>query len=129
MTALTDPYVGVPDLLARYALSMDDRRLDDCLALFTDDAALTVNGNLTEGKAAIRDWMQTLAANPAGKHLTTNVAVTPHGADRATSVADLAFLRRGDDGRWALYMAGRYEDDIVLRDREWRFARRDILMG
>lgn len=122
-----DPAVlaGVQDLLARYARAIDDRRLDDCAALFAEDAVLVVNGQRHDGRPAIRAWMDELAKNPAGRHLTVNVVVEAGGADGAGAVSDVAYLRRGDGG-WQVAVAGRYTDEVAVLDGHWRFVRRDI---
>jgi 3-phenylpropionate/cinnamic acid dioxygenase small subunit len=119
----------VQDLLARYAQSMDDRRLDDCAALFSPDAVLVLNGEEHQGRPAIRTWMEELGKRPPGRHLTVNMVVTESQPGRVTSVADVAFLGRQPGAGWQIVAVGRYTDEIELSEGPPEFLRREINIG
>src|SRR4051794_38349550 len=112
-------------LISTYALSMDSRDIETCSGLFFDDAVLAVNGEEQVGGAAIRTWMDALAASPPGRHMTANTVVDAVG-ERATATSDLAFLRPADAGGWQVMVSGRYRDVVERRDGRWGFQRRDI---
>ncbi|MBW8825781.1 MAG: nuclear transport factor 2 family protein [Acidobacteria bacterium] len=119
-------FAGVNDLFARYARTMDDRRLDDCLALFADDAILVVGGNTHTGKTQIRAWMATLSGSRAGRHLTVNVIVDADDQGHTVADADFAFVRPGPDGP-SIVVLGRYHDEVALIEGTWRFVHHSIL--
>ncbi len=125
-TTNVDVAMAVQELLARYARLIDDRRLDDCAALFSDEAVLVVNGQKHEGRSAIRTWMAEIGRNPGGRHLTMNTVLDEASPDRASGVSDLAHLRRGPAGRWELSAVGRYIDDMAAINDTWVFTRRQI---
>jgi uncharacterized protein (TIGR02246 family) len=126
-----DPAVlaAVQDLLARYAHAMDQRKLDDCIALFDDNAVLSVTGDTHTGKAAIRAWMDGIAeASPPGRHLTVNITVDSLGDNRYIAEADFALVRPGE-GAPTLAVIGRYYDEVGPVDDTWRFLHRTITIG
>ncbi len=120
--------VAVQDLLARYARFIDDRRMEDCLSLFAADAVLEVNGEKYEGRDAIQGWLEQIARNPAGRHLTTNIVVSDVTEVGASAVADLAFLSHNGNG-WHLAAVGRYVDEIAVVESRFVFTRRRIEIG
>ena len=118
--------LAVQDLLARYARSIDNRSLDCCAELFSNDAVLVVNGHAHNGRPAIRAWMAEIGRNPGGRHLITNTVLDEARPDRAQGVSDFAYLRRDGSGQWELSAVGRYHDKIVRINEAWLFARREI---
>ena len=116
-------------LLTRYARLCDGRDTDGWAALFTADARFVVRDLEYRGDA-IRQWLVDQSHNPAGCHATMNVTVTPAGTDAASAVADFVFVRRHEGaGPWEIINVGRYEDQVVRFDGEWRFRERVITLS
>ena len=98
--SVTDDIVEIMMLKGAYVHAVDDRRLEDLMALFTDDAVLDCSGALREvwrSKEGIRDgmvrWAFTLP--PGELHATMNPLITVDG-DNAT-------------GRWYTLFASHHE--------------------
>jgi uncharacterized protein (TIGR02246 family) len=128
--SLPDPsvIVGVQDLFARYAHTIDRRDFDAFADLFTADGRLGLGDTGAEGRGAIHDFMQGVMKNPGGAHIITNVSARAAGDDRYTVVADYLLTRRADgDGPWAVVGVGIYESTVVLDDGDWRFAEHRIV--
>jgi hypothetical protein len=110
-------YTAVVDLQSRYAITLDRGDADGLRACFTDDAVLSVDGEVrAEGGDAIAERL--LARAPAGvMHLTLNTTVD---GTRATSY--FLLLEGG-----ALTAAGDYSDEVELDpDGRARFRARDV---
>jgi ketosteroid isomerase-like protein len=115
---------AVRAVIAEYAHAIDSRDLDACIALFSDEASLVVNGELFTGRDAIRGWLDSLAQAPPGLHLTANTLVREDG-ERLHAISEFAFVRRGDAG-WSVIAAGRYTDTFREEDGALRFLRREV---
>ena len=125
MSELEDE-LAVRRLTARYCHVVDEQRMDDLLALFAEDATVTIMGQTYVGHAGVREW------NPgafSGKHVTANLLVTFEGDD-ATGRADWLFFLPGEGGQVALAAAGVYHDRYRRTGDGWQFVRREIeLLG
>ena len=120
-------------LVAAYNTNGDAGRLDQMLAVFTDDAVMEIEGDQTVGKEAIRAFM-----TAAGHDFVAYVKAT--GAPRAARVvqhftsAVLIELTSPTEAHGDLYYQaimqhgldhwGRYRDDYRLVDGRWRIAHR-----
>ena len=118
---------GVRRTITRYAHTMDGRKVEENVALYTDDAVLTLNGTPYEGKDAIRGWVLELAKSPAGIHMTGNTIVDVTG-DKASAISDFLYVRKAPDG-WKVIAAGRYADTLERRGNDWLFTRRELTVS
>ena len=109
--------------ITRYAHTMDARQVDENLALYTDDAVLTLNGTPYNGRDAIRGWVMELAKSPAGIHMTGNTI-----GDKAHAVSDFLYVRKSPEG-WKVIAAGRYTDTLQKRGSAWLFTRRELTVS
>jgi len=112
----------IRDLTARYNLYGDAGRFDDMLALFTDDATVTVDTTSYDGRDGIRRLF-TEAAGPTPelvRHFTSTHVIDVDG-DRATARCYFQVLTSNGLDHW-----GRYRDGLVRVDGRWRFARREV---
>jgi uncharacterized protein (TIGR02246 family) len=116
--------IGVQDLFARYAHTIDGRDFDSFGLLFTVDADYSLAGNAQQGRDAIKDFMRSVMTSTGGAHIITNVSVRA-GADGAcAAVADYLLTRRPEpDAPFAVIGVGKYDGTVVLDDGAWRFAR------
>jgi uncharacterized protein (TIGR02246 family) len=128
--SLPDPsiIVGVQDLFARYAHTIDRRDFDAFADLFTEDARLGVGDAGAEGRSAIREFMVGIMKNPGGAHIITNISARPTDGGRHAVLADYLLTRRTEaDGPWAVVGVGIYESVVVSDDGEWRFTEHRIV--
>ncbi|ABW12147.1 conserved hypothetical protein [Parafrankia sp. EAN1pec] len=125
-SALLDE-LAVQATLAHYCHRCDDGDLAGVVALFTPDGVFSFDGRTARGSQALLEFFQSSQGRPdqRGKHLTVNTVVRPDG-DVARSVSDFVFLRAGAEGLVPA-IVGRYHDELVRLDGEWRIARREAL--
>ncbi|GLE53923.1 nuclear transport factor 2 family protein [Mycobacterium montefiorense] len=113
---MTDDQTAIRELIAGYALALDAGDIDACVQLFTTDAEFLVYGRSFAGHDPIAKMFRDA---PRGLHLT-GLSRIDVGADTATARSQVLFVRAGDlHLRPALY-----DDELVRRDRQWRFQRR-----
>ncbi|MBL7491163.1 nuclear transport factor 2 family protein [Frankia sp. AgB1.9] len=116
--------------LARYCHRCDDADFEGLVALFTADAVFTYGNRSAHGSAELLAFFRDTQSRPQqrGKHLTVNEVYEPDGDrdDRVLAASDFVFLRFAS-GRLVPAIAGRYHDQFVRVDGEWRIARREVL--
>jgi ketosteroid isomerase-like protein len=129
----------ITELAARYALAVDERRLDDVAALFTEDCVLvmpqppdTLDPVLArEGRTAVRSALDAVSRLPQTFHALTGTVLEATGPDAATgTVACTAHHLSGSDGAvgdrvWHL----RYSDTYRRTGEGWRFTRRELAIA
>jgi uncharacterized protein (TIGR02246 family) len=118
---------GIRRTIAEYSQRCDDGHFDRWAELFTEDARLVFGEQTTEGRTAIKTYMEGLQPPAArGKHITANTLVDVDGST-ATATTDYLFVRPGDQGI-SVIAAGRYYDRLVHRGDQWQFAERSITL-
>ncbi len=119
----------IRETIARYAHLVDRGRLDEVVALFTEDGTLEAgDSSPARGHAAIRavfsgtgERLAAGADRPLIRHHVSNVVITFDGPEAAgTESYFLAVTERGLD-HW-----GRYRDRLVLGDGGWLFQHRRV---
>lgn len=119
-----------------YARAIDFRDQDALVALFTDDATLTV-GETLSGQDAIRAWIRARPDEVRSRHVISNVFVDVLSADSARGIAYLtlyrhqgeASLRHGPAPLAGAAAVGHYEDRFVRAAGGWRFASRRLQLA
>jgi uncharacterized protein (TIGR02246 family) len=113
---------AIRDVVARYNVYGDSGRLDEMLALFADDATLTVDGTSYQGVAEIRGVFETAVGPPPQRirHHTSTLVVDVNG-EAATAQCYFQVLTDAGLDHW-----GRYRDRLVKVGGDWRFARREV---
>lgn len=117
---------AVRQVIASYALAIDERDFDRVAACFAVDAEATYAGvELPPGREAIRAWIEASSDFAASTHLLAAPVVELVG-ERAHAVTPaVAFLLRERDGDLRLHTRGlRYTDELERRDGAWRIVRR-----
>jgi uncharacterized protein (TIGR02246 family) len=118
---------AIEQLLAGdYPHALDTRDFDAYAALFTEDGELTLQGNTSKGRAAIKAFVSALPAEPRVIHPITNLSYRIDG-DTATGGAywqDVGLV----NGAPGVLIAGRYEDTLRRVNGEWRIAKRSIVI-
>lgn len=126
--AMDSPLTVAQTLTATYTMLWDDRRYDEWIDLFSDDANFDWRNRIANGRDAIQRMIgsgNTARPPGPGTHLTTNVVAVSTG-DAVRASADFAFLGLRD-GRYECLYAGRTYD--VYRehvDHGWQFASRAV---
>lgn len=114
--------LAVRRLLARYCLLVDDRDFDQLIETFTEDGRFNVLGTDLQGRAAIREWLDTVP-DPMFHHVT-NVVVSNGSHGTVHALSDCLVGGKRDDGPWSIWMLGRYHDTFVGEGRELLFSQR-----
>lgn len=113
--------------LGQYSQRLDDGRFEEWSELFTDNARVVFMGQVTEGRDAIRNYMETVQGDgKRGMHVTTNSLIDVDG-DGATATTDYLFVRPTAEGI-GVVAAGRYLDQLARHDGQWRFQVREITL-
>jgi hypothetical protein len=127
--------LALSDLVHRYAAGMDDRRFKDVIALFADDATLSLPDPprsleptaVHHGLAEIERAIGTVGVAARTQHAVVGEVYTTesHGASGRISCIAHHWIRRDDavtDVVWHL----RYDDQYERCDTGWRFRRRTL---
>lgn len=123
--------LAIHELIGRYALEVDRRRIDAVADCFTDDARLefTSDRRFLHGRAAIVEFYDEAFQRPAlaggaSTHQMTGTVITFDGPDAATAVTEaIAWLAPHGAGR--ITVRGlTYTDRCVRTTEGWRFADR-----
>ena len=127
----------IQDLISKYSVFVDDRKLSQVVDLFVEDGYVSVTGKVVtngliemRGHAEIAAWLNRLTDNgkggPVGKHCLSNMLVTIN-ANTASSQTDMMFVKQAADGRrWDVWELARYYDEFVRTPSGWRFKSRNI---
>jgi hypothetical protein len=111
-------------LVARYAVALDARDLEQLTALFVDDVRV---GPGQRGRAALRDFFRdSLARIPVS---VLNVGTHLIDLDDAVHARGVVYCRAElqVDDRWVVQMI-QYRDDYERRAGRWLFVRREHLL-
>jgi ketosteroid isomerase-like protein len=129
----------ITELGARYALAVDERRLNDVAALFTEDGVLVMPQPphildpvlAREGRTAVRAAMDAVSRLPQTFHVLAGTVLEAAGPDAATgTVACTAHHLSESDGEvgdrvWHV----RYSDTYRRTGDGWRIARRELAIA
>ncbi len=120
---------SIRDLVARYNANGDSGRFDAMLALFAEDAVMTVAGQTCAGASEIRTLFEGIASNAASdageatrvvRHLTATHQIDVLDRDRARGRAYYLVLTDQGADHW-----GRYVDEYRRVHDRWLFASRN----
>lgn len=115
---------SIRDLVARYNANADSGRFDDVLALFADDATMTVLGKTSTGVAKIRSiFTETRDRDIPGpvRHHTSTHQIDVVDAANAGGRCYFVVLTANGLDHW-----GRYVDTYALVDGRWVFTDRQV---
>jgi hypothetical protein len=109
------------------ASCLNEKRLDEFVALFTDDVEFE-EGGVARGKPHVRNKVRKLLAvfRRLSHHLS-NLRVTRTGPETAKSSAHIYALRHLNDCR-VMEICGRYVDEQRFQGGDWKIAKRTELM-
>ena len=121
----------VAETLQAYAFGCDGKDRDCLLAVFTDDARASYDGETwLEGGSTIVDWLLVaLGGLSYSQHMITAPRVTVDGG-AAVAVGYLnAHQLTADEPATLIRMNARYDCDLSLVEGEWRVSRLVLTVG
>jgi uncharacterized protein (TIGR02246 family) len=129
--------IAVEDVMARYVWAVDSLDADGYVAVFTEDAVIDSNGNISRGHAEIRKVVTGLIQRrddnkakglPTSNlyHVISNVRITFPRPGEALHQSYWQTVRRGKDGTMAAAAMGRSEDRLVKRNGRWLIQSRTL---
>ena len=128
---------AIHELMQKYVWTVDSGDADGYASVFTEDGTIDSNGQLIQGRAAIRNVVTGLqtryaanraAGKPAGQlyHVISNETITLLGATEALYRSYWQTMRRGEDGRYTAGGFGRSEDRLVKTGGQWLIRHRKL---
>jgi len=122
--------VAVEDVMARYVWTVDSLDADGYVAVFTEDAVINSNGNISKGPTEIRKIVTNLIQRrddnkakglPTSNlyHVISNVRITFPAPGEALHQSYWQTVRRDTDGKMIAAAMGRSEDRLVKRNGKW----------
>src|SRR5687767_15743911 len=129
--------IAVEDVMARYVWAVDSLDADGYVAVFTDDAVIDSNGNISKGRAEIREIVTNLIKRrddtkakglPTSNlyHVISNVRITFPKANEAVHYSYWQTVRRDKDDRMNAAAMGRSEDHLVKLNGKWLIQSRKL---
>jgi ketosteroid isomerase-like protein len=120
-----DVVEGVRRAQATYAQALDNARIDELAAVFTEDGVVDLEYvGVFEGRETIRATYEGWKPTAPQRHLVSNLVVTEYTDTTASATADVVFTSLVD-GAWVIGMVARYGDELRREpDGVWRFSRR-----
>jgi len=122
--------IAIRRILIDYHWNMDQRDFDAYAALFAKEGVWTSGDQVHKGPAEIRKMMVGIFGEPKpgqpnrrSIEITTNPEITIDG-DHAKARSRHLLVWRGPDGSPQPMLAGRYEDDLVRENGEWKILKR-----
>src|SRR6186713_857213 len=129
--------IAVEDVMARYVWAVDSLDADGYVAVFTDDAVIDSNGNVSKGHGEIRGIVMSLIKRrddnaakglPASNlyHVISSVRITFPKPGEALHQSYWQTVRRDKDGKMIAAAMGRSEDRLVRRNGRWLIHNRTL---
>ena len=119
--------LAIRNLLARYCHCYDQARVDEYCDLFVEDGEFHTPDTVATGRHEIRSKIAegSRTAAPA-QHVTYNSAIQIAPDGRASGQSDFMYVGAEPDGSKTIRIVGRYVDEFVSRDGDWKFQRRVV---
>lgn len=122
--------LAIQRVLVEYAARQDARDYPGYAALFARNGEWVNGKNAYKGRDAILKMLNDLyGPTPAGfvnndsYHISTNFQIDVNG-DRASVRSRHLLVMRGPKGEPTPSLAGRYEDEFIREDGQWKILRR-----
>ncbi len=129
--------IAVEDVMARYVWAVDSLDPEGYVAVFTEDAVIDSNGNISRGHEEIRKIVTGLIQRrndnkakglPASNlyHVISNVRITFPKSGEALHRSYWQTVIRDKDGKMTSAAMGRSEDRLVKRNGKWLIQERKL---
>ena len=134
----------IHQLNERYCALLDNDRLEDWTALFTEDCLYEIvpkenadmglpiglvhctnAGMLRDRVVALRH--ANIYESHSYRHMTSGLAITPVDAQTVTAESSYVVVQTRTNGESFIFQAGRYLDRLVRTPAGWRFAQRRVV--
>jgi uncharacterized protein (TIGR02246 family) len=122
--------LAIRRVLIDYAATQDARDYAAYAALFAKNGEWVNGKTVHKGREAIHKMLVDLYGNPPAGfvnnesyHITSNPQIEIKG-DRATARSRHLLVMRGPKGEPTPALAGRYEDELIREDGQWKILRR-----
>lgn len=127
---LVEDELAIRKIITAYSNTQDAHDYDGYVALFAKDGAWVSGSNVFKGREAIKNMLVGLyGAPPPGYvngesfHISFNADVSVSG-DKAIAVSRHVLFMRGPKGEPVPMLSGRYDDEFVREDGQWKILRR-----
>lgn len=122
--------LAIHRVLVEYSATQDARDFEGYVALFATNGEW-INGNsVYKGRDAIHQMLVNLYGetpadfvNNESYHITSNPQIDIHG-DKAAVKSRHLLIMRGTNGEPTPMLGGRYEDEFIREEGEWKILRR-----
>jgi uncharacterized protein (TIGR02246 family) len=129
--------IAIEDVMARYVWTVDSLDADGYVAVFTEDAVIDANGNISRGREEIRKIVTNLIQRrednkakglPTANlyHVVSNVRITFPKPGEALHQSYWQTVRRDKNGAMIAAAMGRSEDRLVKRNGNWLIQSRKL---
>jgi uncharacterized protein (TIGR02246 family) len=129
--------MAVEDAMARYVWAVDSFDPEGYVAVFTEDALIDSNGNISKGREEIRKIVMSLIQRrddnkakglPTSNlyHMISNVRITFPRPGEALHRSYWQTVYRDKDNRMIVGAMGRSEDRLVKRNGKWLIQERKL---
>jgi uncharacterized protein (TIGR02246 family) len=122
--------LAIQRVLIEYSARQDAKDYAGYAALFARDGEWVNGKNVYKGREAILKMLVDLYGTPPpgyvnaeSFHISSNAQVDVQG-DRATARSRHLLVMRGPKGEPTPMLAGRYEDEFIREDGQWKILRR-----
>ena len=122
--------LAIQRILVDYAATQDAHDYDGYAALFAKDGEWVNGKNVYKGREAIHRMLVNLYGTPPpgyvnneSFHISYDAQIDVHG-DRATAHSRHLLIMRGPNGEPVPMLAGRYEDEFIREDGQWKILKR-----
>ena len=122
--------LAIGRILVEYAARQDARDYSGYAELFAKNGEWVNGKNVYKGRDAIQKMLVGLYGTPPpgyvntdSYHLNTNFQIDVTG-DRATARSRHLLVMRGPKGEPTPSLAGRYQDDLIREEGQWKILRR-----
>ena len=122
--------LAIQRVLSDYAATQDARDYDGYVALFAENGEWVNGATVYQGREAIRRMLVAIYGEPApgsvnndSYHIISNPEINVAG-DRATARSRYLLVMRGANGQPTPMLGGRYEDEFIRENGEWKILRR-----
>jgi uncharacterized protein (TIGR02246 family) len=122
--------LAIRRVLVDYSATQDAHDYEGYAALFAKNGEWVNGKTVHKGREAILKMLVDLYGTPPpgyvnseSYHITSNPQVDVHG-DRATARSRHLLIMRGPNGQPTPVLGGRYEDEFIREDGQWKILRR-----